>query len=106
MGVENLMDPTRIKWIILPGQTGDIVISSRVRLARNLSNVPFPHLLSEQEGKKIVSRSILDFKKNPVFLMILTLYNMNELSSEQKTLLSEMHLISPGLTDSKTVRLL
>lgn len=96
------MDPTQIKWVNSPGPEGDIVISSRVRLARNLNNVPFPHLLSEQEGKKIVTEVYSTLKENPVFSHDIDIYNMNELSSEQKTMLSEMHLISPALTGAKS----
>ena len=101
MGVENLMDPSRIKWISSPGPDSDIVISSRVRFARNISDVPFPHLLSEQEAKNIVSDVYSTLKNNTVFSRDIELYNMNELSQEHKTLLSEMHLISLDMIDSK-----
>lgn len=101
MGMENLMDPSRIKWINSPGPDSDIVISSRVRFARNISDVPFPHLLSEQEAKTIVSDVYSTLKDNTVFSRDIELYNMNELSGEQKTMLSEMHLISLDLIDSK-----
>ena len=71
MGVENLMDPSRIKWISSPGPDSDIVISSRVRFARNISDVPFPHLLSEQEAKNIVSDVYSTLKITPYFPGIL-----------------------------------
>ena len=67
MCVENLMDPTRIKWIDSTGPDGDIVISSRVRLARNLKDIPFPHLLSEKDAKSIIDDVGAVFKNNPVF---------------------------------------
>ncbi|HHY70611.1 MAG TPA: protein arginine kinase [Thermoanaerobacterales bacterium] len=95
------MDPSRIKWINSPGPDSDIVISSRVRLARNISDVPFPHLLSEQQAKTIVRNVYSTLKENTVFSRDIELYNMNELSQEHKTLLSEMHLISLDMIDSK-----
>ncbi|MDD4569656.1 MAG: protein arginine kinase, partial [Tepidanaerobacteraceae bacterium] len=83
------------------GPDSDIVISSRVRLARNLNDVPFPHLLSEQEAKSIVKNVYATLKESKDFSRDIELYNMNELSGPQKNLLSEMHLISPDLTGSK-----
>ena len=32
------------KWYEKNGLEGDVAISSRIRLARNLKNYPFPHL--------------------------------------------------------------
>lgn len=101
MCVENLMDPTRIKWIDSTGPDGDIVISSRVRLARNLKDIPFPHLLSEKDAKSIIDDVGAVFKNNPVFSEDVKLYMMSDLNAEQKNLLSEMHLISPDLAGSK-----
>ncbi|NLZ52921.1 MAG: protein arginine kinase [Thermoanaerobacteraceae bacterium] len=101
MGIENLMDASRIKWINSLGPDSDIVISSRVRFARNLSNVPFPHLLSDKEAKTIVNDVYATLKENPVFSRDIELFNMNELTAEQKTMLSEIHLISSDLANSE-----
>lgn len=101
MGIENLMDASRIKWINSLGPDSDIVISSRVRFARNLSNVPFPHLLSDKEAKTIVNDVYATLKENPVFSKDIELFNMNELTAEQKTMLSEIHLISSDLANSE-----
>jgi len=95
------MDTSRIKWINSPGPESDIVISSRVRLARNLSNVPFPHLLSDRQAKQIVYDVYSALKDNPVFSKDMELYNMNELTAEQKIMLSEMHFISMDLANSE-----
>ena len=67
MGVENLMDPTQIKWVNSPGPEGDIVISSRVRLARNLNNALFPIFYQNKKAKNRY-RSILNSKGKPCFL--------------------------------------
>lgn len=37
------------KWYDKNGEQGDVVISSRIRLARNLNGYPFPHLMSLQQ---------------------------------------------------------
>ena len=37
------------KWYNVSGEQGDIVLSSRIRLARNLKEYPFPNRLNRQQ---------------------------------------------------------
>lgn len=76
--------------------TDDIVISSRIRLARNLSDTPFPNALSDkaQTTERIKSNIINAY---PDF----SEYNLNELSQSAKKALSEEHLISPQMASLK-----
>ena len=41
-------------WINGDGPDNDIVLSSRVRLARNIRGMPFPHRLDGQGAAKVV----------------------------------------------------
>lgn len=41
-------------WIKSQGKNDDIVLSSRIRLARNLNKIPFPHKIDEEGGKKLI----------------------------------------------------
>lgn len=41
-------------WLRAQGNNNNIVMSSRIRLARNIDNTPFPDRLSEEKGKEIV----------------------------------------------------
>lgn len=41
-------------WQISETDPEELVISSRIRLARNIKNVPFPHKLSIEESQKVV----------------------------------------------------
>ncbi len=43
-----------LKWYEETGDNEDIVISSRVRLARNLSKYPFPVRLSKAQAKGLL----------------------------------------------------
>lgn len=43
-------------WMKAQGNNNDIVLSSRIRLARNLKNIPFPDKLSEERGKDVVKQ--------------------------------------------------
>ncbi|MBU5485000.1 protein arginine kinase [Clostridium sp. MSJ-11] len=42
-------------WLISPEDNKEIVISSRIRLARNIKNIFFPHKLKEEEGRDLVN---------------------------------------------------
>jgi protein arginine kinase len=44
----------RAGWFSRPGEDYDVAVSSRVRLARNLSVLPFPHQASEDERQEVV----------------------------------------------------
>jgi protein arginine kinase len=43
-------------WMKAQGSNNDIVLSSRIRLARNIKNIPFPDRLSEEKGKDVVKQ--------------------------------------------------
>ena len=45
------------KWYIEKGPESDVVISSRVRLARNFKGYPFPHKTTPELQKDIVEKT-------------------------------------------------
>ncbi|HBV87682.1 MAG TPA: protein arginine kinase [Desulfosporosinus sp.] len=74
-----------------------VVISSRVRLARNLEEFPFPHGLSQEnaaEVEKIISQALGYVKGNDENLHYISLAELNNV---EKQVLIEKHLISPSL---------
>ncbi len=78
----------------------DIVVSTRVRLARNLSKYPFPNALSADSAKKAskeIEKAILE--SNSTLANNFNVYNMNDISPIEKTVLAEKHLISRELTE-------
>lgn len=76
----------------------DIVVSTRVRLARNLEKYPFPALLNENDKKKAV-KEIEDaiLESNSTLADAFKIINMNELSEQERKALQEKHLISPDM---------
>lgn len=80
----------------------DIIVSTRVRLARNLNKYPFPALL-DQEGSEKVSEEI----KNAILSSNSTLsgdfkwIKMKDLSPGQRQELLEAHMISPQMAQSE-----
>ncbi|MFC0212854.1 protein arginine kinase [Paenibacillus chartarius] len=82
------------------GPESDIVISSRVRIARNLKDYPYPMLATNQQSREVLEQAqqVLeqeDLKEISRFTL-LPLAEMNEL---QKMVLVEKHLISPNLAN-------
>ena len=76
----------------------DIIISTRVRLARNLKNYPFPALLSEAGAKQatdIIEKAILD--SNSTLAKEFEIYHISDIGAVDKKMLFEKHLISPDL---------
>lgn len=78
--------------------TDDIVISSRIRLARNLSGTPFPNAL---KNKKDVCEKIKNSIQQTVLMNEFKEYNFDEIKQSTKNALAEEHLISIEMTDGE-----
>lgn len=74
----------------------DIVITSRIRLARNLKNYRFPIKMDQEESEKVVNEVNNAIGKTN---MNYKLTYLKDLSDIQKSTLIENHLISPALTE-------
>lgn len=74
------------------------VVSTRVRLARNLEGFPFPsHLKGEKQAKEIIRLVSSGLSRLDEF----RLYYMDNVSDEEAVCLMENHLISPKLIENK-----
>jgi len=77
-----------------------VVLSSRIRLARNLENVPFPHALAPKDASLLEQELAQVLMKAEVNEEKLTYLSLNKLSSIEQQVLLEKHLISPALVNS------
>jgi len=92
MSVEVLLNQTS-EWLRGTGPNSDIVMSSRVRLARNLDEFPFGHWASkrhERDLTKVIEAAI----REPKYLKTALHFQMSEISDLDKQFLLERHLIS------------
>ena len=93
-----------MSWYNTLGEHGDIVLSTRVRLARNLEDYPFPVRL-DRDGKKqvceCVKNALSDYTETE-----LKFIDMEELSRGDAVSLAEKHLISPEFAYDSTGRAL
>lgn len=88
-------------WMQGNGPHSDIILSSRIRLARNIAGIPFPAGLSEEKSQIVLDRvrESLSQGKSPIRFRD---YIMKELSPVERQCLVERHLISPGLSKNST----
>ena len=93
------------KWYVDKGEQGDIVLSTRVRLARNLEEYPFPCRL-DTAGKIKVNEKVRDTLLSCVPELGLHYVTMDSLSREQAISLAERHLISPEFASVREGRAL
>lgn len=92
------------KWYVENGTEGDIVISTRVRLARNLEDYPFPCRLTVK-GKEKVCEEI----KNAILAddnWGFGYTQMKDFTRAQAVSLAERHLISPEFASDRAGRAL
>lgn len=95
MGVSDLLNNSFVAWMEADkGPESDIVISSRIRLARNLSRMPFPHLLDDETGSEVLA-TIKDAWQKSKQMSNYDLLTFNELPFLDREILVEKHLISP-----------
>ncbi len=87
------------KWYFEKGDQGDIVVSTRIRLARNLYDFPFPAKLDINGKNKVneLIKGILFENDRKDFSYI----EMKDLSRIQAVSLAESHLISPEFASKK-----
>lgn len=75
----------------------DIIISSRVRLARNATDLPFVSKMSDADAEKMISKVERVLTNSSGYRMI----KMKDLSYDMRMLLVSKHLCSPELARSE-----
>ena len=98
MSIEKFMRNAVTAWMAAYGEHSDIVMSTRIRLARNLTGYRFPIACTEEEAMavdKAVVGALLDASDNSY-----SYTKMSELPALERQVLVEKHLISPQLANS------
>ena len=83
-----------------PAPESDVVVSCRVRLARNYADIPFAPKMDEIHAKETVSRALKSIQNASMDGMY-RLFQMSELSDIERRKLVEKHLISLDLISNK-----
>ncbi|MBQ2781197.1 MAG: protein arginine kinase [Clostridia bacterium] len=82
------------KWYRLSGPEGDVVLSTRIRLARNLNGLPFPAYMTVEQKESVVQKVRAALPQSPK-LTLLELRNTQRIDALSMV---ERHLISPDFS--------
>lgn len=89
------------KWYIDKGPDSDVVLSSRIRLARNFKNYPFPHKSSTEQQKKTVEETQKAvFSGNESMSGIFRFVDFTLLDGIEKAVFVEKHIVSKEFVES------
>lgn len=92
-------------WVKLEGEAGDVVISNRIRLARNFKGTPFPNYADEKQLQKVVEAITEALDSRPGLAGLKPL-KIEELSANERLVLVEKHLCSPQFIEQPHLRML
>lgn len=96
-----------MKWYLETGPRGDVVISTRIRLARNIADYPFPCRLTPEKGAEVISKAHEAFLSgNSDMASEFDFIDMQKLTPARAMSLSERHLISPEFAKNRDGRAL
>ncbi|MGE6260842.1 protein arginine kinase [Heyndrickxia sporothermodurans] len=101
MSLENFVNQAVSAWMSQEGPDSDIVLSSRIRLARNFKQYNFPTLFSNEEAREVISK-VEEVLQTESFPNQNELLRMDNLQNLQKKVLVEKHLISPNLAEDSS----
>lgn len=100
MSLHDFVRRTASYWMRGDGPEDEIVISTRVRLARNLAGFPFPMLATDRHLEQVTERVSAALDSEAIRALgrfeLLPMRNMPDLD---RHVLMEKHLISPDLVD-------
>ncbi|GGG27106.1 protein arginine kinase [Paenibacillus abyssi] len=100
MGKRRFAQDALSDWMKNDGPDSEIVISSRIRIARNIRNQPFPMLATNQQSREVMEQ--LTSVANSDELNELGNFDtfvLSDLNELEKRVLVEKHLISPNLAN-------
>ncbi|HYG56781.1 MAG TPA: protein arginine kinase [Symbiobacteriaceae bacterium] len=85
------------RWTEANGPEAEVVLSSRIRLARNLTNFPFPHQMTEAQSEELIQQVEQGVREiNLVGLPSkVELFRLADTPTLDRQVLVEKHLISP-----------
>ncbi|WP_026688655.1 protein arginine kinase [Alteribacter aurantiacus] len=100
MSLQQFISQAISPWMKKEGPNSDIVLSSRVRLARNIQDVPFPMLASTESLVSLSDRVKSEYSGHSHHRFgTIELLNTGDMKQNEKRVLVEKHLISPALSD-------
>lgn len=89
------------EWLKKTEPESDIVISSRVRMARNIESMPFPHNLNKEQSENTINTVYNTVTSGNLYLKDdFNLIRMKDINNIDRLNYVEKHLISPTLANN------
>lgn len=93
------------RWYAEKAPDDDIVVSTRIRLARNLTGIPFPSRMTAEQRRELNSRvKVAISESNTPFSEKLKYIDMNTVPEIELSAMVERHIISPEFAASREDR--
>lgn len=92
-----------MKWYLETGPQGSVVISTRIRMARNIADFPFPCKMTQEQSTQVIEKAraaLLDSDLSDKFDFI----EMQKLTPARAMSYSERHIISPEFAQKREGR--
>lgn len=90
------------RWILGEGESSETILSSRARLARNLTALPFVQRTKKNDLLRIISKVETAVRSSTSMSQALFV-SMPEMSELDRQFLVERRLISPGLAENRKI---
>ncbi|MBX6394403.1 MAG: protein arginine kinase [Alicyclobacillaceae bacterium] len=101
MSLDDFVHRTASYWMRGDGPEDEIVISTRVRLARNLADLPFPMLATDRHMEQVLEQVGAAIREPAVqSLGHFEMLPLKQVSDLDRHVLMEKHLISPDLVEN------
>ncbi|MGM9972849.1 MAG: protein arginine kinase [Clostridiaceae bacterium] len=88
-------------WMYDGSSKVEPIISSRIRIARNLKNISFPHKLNKENAEEIIKKFESAFYVNDYMKQEYSTHRLWEQDENKLLSFQEKHLISPNLIRSR-----
>lgn len=89
-------------WYIDKGPDNDVIISSRIRLARNIKKYPFPNRFTKEQSENILSDiKEISLNSSNYIAKQFDFISLSDYQEIDKYILLEKHLVSHDLIDNK-----
>lgn len=86
-------------WYRATGPYNDVVVSSRVRIARNIKNIPFPSVMNNERSLEVIEKVRSTVESNSLKQYGFKFININQLNEIDKYYLLEKHLLSTTMLE-------
>lgn len=100
MSLQHFINEAVSPWMKAEGPDADIVLSSRVRLARNLEQYPFPIVASDESDREVNELMRQNVSGEAYHTLgPFSMFAIDQLQPIERRVLVEKHMISPNLAE-------